>query len=134
MARSQTQRLHPVARAFLRGLLIVVPAAVTAWLVWTVFVWIDGLFRIPVPGLGLLTALVVISGLGFLTGNVLARFFLDLLEQLPGNQQEVIRLKFQNGLSYREISGITGLSVSNVGVLIHYGLKAIRQKVCRAPV
>lgn len=57
---------------------------------------------------------------------------LDLLEQLPDNQQEVIRLKFQNGMSYREISGITGLSVSNVGVLIHYGLKALRSKVCRA--
>ena len=56
---------------------------------------------------------------------------LDLLDQLPENQQEVIRLKFQGGLSYREISGVTGLSVSNVGVLLHYGLKALRAKVCR---
>jgi len=86
--RPPTPRLHPVARAFLRGLLIVVPAAVTAWLVWTVFVWIDGLFDfeawigVRVPGLGLLAALTLISGLGFLAGNVLARFFLDLLEQL----------------------------------------------------
>lgn len=84
----QTSRLHPIARAFLRGLLIVVPAAVTVWLVWTVFVWIDGLFDfeawfdIKAPGLGLLAALVLISGLGFLAGNVLARFFLDLFEQL----------------------------------------------------
>lgn len=81
-SRPKPQRLHPVTRAFLRGLLIVVPAAVTVWLVWTVFVWIDGLFDFAVPGLGLLTALVVISALGFLAGNVLARFFLDLFEQL----------------------------------------------------
>lgn len=56
----------------------------------------------------------------------------DMLDRLPANQQETIRLKFQNGLSYREISEVTGLSVSHVGVLIHNGLKALRGKLCRA--
>lgn len=55
---------------------------------------------------------------------------LQLLEQLPDNQQEVLRLKFQGGLRYREIAEVTGLSVSNVGFLIHRGLKALRQKMC----
>ena len=54
---------------------------------------------------------------------------LRLLETIPGDQQEVIRLKFQNGFSYREISGVTGLSVSNVGFLMHTGLKTLRQRV-----
>ena len=54
---------------------------------------------------------------------------LSLLETLPENQQEVIRLKFQHGFSYREISGITKLSVSNVGFLIHTGLKTIRHQL-----
>jgi RNA polymerase sigma-70 factor (ECF subfamily) len=54
---------------------------------------------------------------------------LGLMERLPANQQEVIRLKFQGGLSYREISRITGLTVSHVGVLIHTGLKNIRVKL-----
>lgn len=57
---------------------------------------------------------------------------LHLLEHLPENQQEVIRLKFQNGLSYREISGITGLSVTNVGFLLHTGLKTLRRKMTPA--
>ena len=57
---------------------------------------------------------------------------LDLVDSLPDNQQEVIRLKFQNGLSYKEISGVTGLSVSNVGFLLHVGLKAIRRQLCPA--
>lgn len=48
---------------------------------------------------------------------------------LPDRQQEVIRLKFQNGLSYREISRVTELSVSNVGFLIHTGLKTLREKL-----
>ena len=54
---------------------------------------------------------------------------MQLLEKLPPNQQEVIRLKFQNDMSYREISQVTELSVSNVGFLIHTGLKTIRQKL-----
>lgn len=54
---------------------------------------------------------------------------LRALDTIPENQQEVIRLKFQNGFSYREISGVTGLSVSNVGFLIHTGLKSIRQRI-----
>jgi len=49
------------------------------------------------------------------------------LERLPANQQEVIRLKFGQGLSYKEISKITGLSVSNVGFLLHMGLKRLRK-------
>jgi RNA polymerase sigma-70 factor (ECF subfamily) len=56
---------------------------------------------------------------------------LDLLDALPANQREVIRLKFQNGFSYREISRISGHSVSNVGFLIHVGLKTLRQRVAR---
>lgn len=51
------------------------------------------------------------------------------LEGLPSNQREVIRLKFQNGFSYREISRISGHSVSNVGFLIHTGLKTIRRRL-----
>jgi len=58
---------------------------------------------------------------------------LQLLGTLSKNQQEVVRLKFQNGLSYQEISDITSLSVSNVGVLIHTALKTLRQKMQPVP-
>jgi RNA polymerase sigma-70 factor (ECF subfamily) len=53
---------------------------------------------------------------------------LRLIDQLPANQQEVIRLKFQNGFSYKEISRITALSVSNVGVLIHHAVARLRSE------
>ena len=53
---------------------------------------------------------------------------LAAISRLPENQQEVIRLKFQSGLSYREIAGVTGLSVTNVGYLLHVGLKAVREQ------
>jgi RNA polymerase sigma factor (sigma-70 family) len=54
---------------------------------------------------------------------------LGILETLPANQQEVIRLKFQNDLTYREISQVTELSVSNVGFLLHTGLQTVRRKL-----
>ncbi|MEQ2010038.1 MAG: sigma-70 family RNA polymerase sigma factor [Limisphaerales bacterium] len=56
---------------------------------------------------------------------------LRLLGALPENQREVVRLKFQVGLSYAEISRITGHSVSNVGFLLHTALKTLRQQMQR---
>lgn len=55
-----------------------------------------------------------------------ANSLLRLLEALPPNQREVIRLKFQHDLSYKEIAAVTELSVTNVGFLLHTGLKKIR--------
>ncbi|MAG55317.1 MAG: RNA polymerase subunit sigma-24 [Planctomycetes bacterium] len=55
------------------------------------------------------------------------------LGHLPEKEQEVIRLKFQGGLTYREISEITGHSVTNVGFLIHHGLRALKERVAGTP-
>ena len=51
---------------------------------------------------------------------------LRLIDQLPPNQQEVVRLKFQNGFSYKEIARITEHSVTNVGFLIHTAVARLR--------
>ena len=59
---------------------------------------------------------------------------LRLLARLPKNQQEVVRLKFQYGLRYQEISKITNLTVSNVGFLIHTAIKTIRQQLKTKPI
>ncbi|NND98489.1 MAG: sigma-70 family RNA polymerase sigma factor [Pirellulaceae bacterium] len=53
----------------------------------------------------------------------------SLISRLPARQQEVIRLKVQGGLSYREISELTGLSVSNVGYLLSTGLQSVRSRL-----
>ncbi|WP_166826176.1 RNA polymerase sigma factor [Thalassoroseus pseudoceratinae] len=58
-----------------------------------------------------------------------AQQLLDCLHALPVNQQEVVRLKFHSGLSYREIGQVTGLSVSNVGFLIHQALTTLRKQL-----
>ncbi len=51
------------------------------------------------------------------------------LEDLPAKQREVVRLKFQNGFSYKEIAEVMELSVSNVGFLIHTAIKNLRERL-----
>ena len=58
-----------------------------------------------------------------------ARLVRAALDVLPAAQQEVLRLRFQEELSYKEISAITNLSVSNVGFLIHTAVRAIRKQM-----
>ncbi|CAN5717050.1 sigma-70 family RNA polymerase sigma factor [soil metagenome] len=58
---------------------------------------------------------------------------LKMLDLLPDHQKEVIRLRFQNGFSYKEISRITGHSVSNVGYLMHAGMKTLRGRLLSDP-
>lgn len=53
---------------------------------------------------------------------------LALIGKLPPNQQEVVRLKFQSGFSYKEIARITELSVTNVGFLIHTAVAKLRSE------
>ena len=53
---------------------------------------------------------------------------LALIDRLPPNQQEVIRLKFQNGFSYKEIARITDHSIGNVGFLIHTAVARLRRE------
>lgn len=54
---------------------------------------------------------------------------LRVLNRLPEKQREVLRLKFQHGLSYKEIGRITDESVGNVGWLVHVGLKRLREEL-----
>jgi RNA polymerase sigma factor (sigma-70 family) len=58
---------------------------------------------------------------------------LKLLDRLTPNQREVIRLKFQNDLSYQEIAALTQLSVTNVGFILHTGLKKLREIIRSEP-
>ena len=58
----------------------------------------------------------------------------EKIHGLPPKQREVLALKLQEEKSYKEISAITGLTVSNVGYLIHHGLKGLAGELRRAGV
>lgn len=53
----------------------------------------------------------------------------EILAYLPANQQEAVRLKFQEQMSYRDIGEVMTLNANHVGVLLHKALKAIRQQL-----
>jgi RNA polymerase sigma-70 factor (ECF subfamily) len=55
----------------------------------------------------------------------------ELVEKLRPNQREVIRLKFMHDCSYQEIADITGLSVGNVGFIMHMAIKKLRDLLNR---
>lgn len=54
------------------------------------------------------------------------------LEGLDARSRELIMLKFYDGLSYKEISARTGLSVGHVGYLLHHALKRLTADLVRA--
>jgi len=56
----------------------------------------------------------------------MAREALACVSRLPESQRDVILLRYQQSLSYKEISEITGLSIGNVGFLLHTALKRLR--------
>ena len=53
------------------------------------------------------------------------------LESLDDRSRELIRLKFNEDLSYKEISACTGLTVGHVGYLLHHALKAVADELAR---
>jgi len=53
------------------------------------------------------------------------------LAALDERSREVVRLKFDEDLSYKEISERTGLTVSHVGYLLHHALKTIAVELAR---
>jgi RNA polymerase sigma factor (sigma-70 family) len=53
------------------------------------------------------------------------------LEALDERSRELVRLKFNDGLSYKEISARTGLTVGHVGYLLHHALKAVASELAK---
>lgn len=51
-----------------------------------------------------------------------------LVAELPRQQRELIRLKFEAGLSYKEMAEALKTSVSTVGVQLHDAIKTLRRQ------
>ena len=60
------------------------------------------------------------------------RHIQELIEQLPENQRQVIRLRGIEDCSYEDIEQITGLSSSNIRTLLSRARKLIREKLEKA--
>jgi uncharacterized membrane protein len=67
---------------FLRGLVVVAPLAVTAYVCWVLFTKIDSWLGLPVPGVGFALTLVLITLVGFLASNLFTRSVISSVDQL----------------------------------------------------
>jgi uncharacterized membrane protein len=65
---------------FLRGLIIVVPIALTLYLLYEAFMRIDRLLNLPTPGAGFAITIAAIIAIGALASNFFVRKFLSLAE------------------------------------------------------
>jgi len=101
---------------FLRGLLFLVPVALTLYILVVSIQWLDGLIPVAIPGLGLLIILVGITLFGYLGSTLLVKPFFDLMEEL------LIKVPFVN-LIYTSIKDLIGAFVGdkkkfNIAVII----------------
>jgi RNA polymerase sigma factor (sigma-70 family) len=53
------------------------------------------------------------------------------LETLDHRSRELVKLKFNDNLSYKEISACTGLTIGHVGYLLHHALKTIADELAK---
>ena len=53
------------------------------------------------------------------------------LEALDERSRELIRLKFNENLSYKEMAARMGLTVGNVGFLLHHAIKSVADELAK---
>ncbi len=53
------------------------------------------------------------------------------LKSLDARSRELLRLKFNDDLSYKEMSARTGLTIGHVGYLLHHALKNLASELAR---
>jgi uncharacterized membrane protein len=71
-----------LSQYFLRGLLFLVPLVVTLYVIYWVFVKIDRILSLPVPGMGFVVTIVFITLVGFGASNFLTRNLVHLVDRI----------------------------------------------------
>ncbi|MCS5490482.1 MULTISPECIES: DUF502 domain-containing protein [Algoriphagus] len=66
---------------FFRGLLFLTPLAVTGYVIYAIFVFLDGLIPVPFPGIGIAMVLALITFIGYLASLFFTKPFFDLFER-----------------------------------------------------
>jgi uncharacterized membrane protein len=67
---------------FLRGLVVVAPVGITAYICVVIFETIDGWLRLPIRGVGFAITIILITIIGFLASSLITRGLLSALDAL----------------------------------------------------
>ena len=84
-----------LVRYFLQGILFVGPISITAFIMYKMFMFVDGLIDIDIPGLGLLIVFSSITLMGALASTLFAKPLFDLLENLL-NHLPVVKVLYSS--------------------------------------
>lgn len=68
-------------RYFVRGCLVLVPLALTAWLIFVTLRFIDQLLALPIPGLGFVVTISIVTLVGVFTSNVIGKRVFQLVDR-----------------------------------------------------
>lgn len=128
---SQTSIAGRIRNYFLTGLVVAGPLAITVWLIWSIVTWVDGwvtpfippayrpesYLPWPVPGTGLIIALVVLTLLGFLTANLVGRTLVGWGESLLSRMPIVRPIYKTMKQIFEALFSKTGSSFRTVGLV-----------------
>jgi uncharacterized membrane protein len=82
-------------RYFLQGILFVAPISITAYIMYKMFTFVDGLIEIDIPGIGILIVFSSITILGALASTIFAKPLFDLMENLL-NHLPVVKVLYSS--------------------------------------
>lgn len=98
--------MRTLLKYFLRGAVILVPMAATAYVIYLLLTTIDGMLRLPVPGLGIVVTVGLVTLIGFLASN---EFFASLIVATDGMLKRVPLVR----LLYTSTRDLMGAFVGN---------------------
>ncbi|HAB50850.1 MAG: hypothetical protein A2315_01050 [Ignavibacteria bacterium RIFOXYB2_FULL_35_12] len=74
--------MKKLSKYFFEGLIVVIPVSITIYLLYIIFIQIDGLFKFKYPGIGFLITMVGILVIGFIASHFLTKGFIVLIHNL----------------------------------------------------
>ncbi|MFZ2198960.1 MAG: DUF502 domain-containing protein [Thermodesulfovibrionales bacterium] len=79
--------MKKLTRYFFEGLLFLVPIVVTIYVLYIVFIKIDGIFGFKIPGVGFIVTIITVTLFGFMASNLVTKRLIRVAEktlsQLP---------------------------------------------------
>ena len=91
---------------FLRGLLFLTPLAVTGYVIYAIFIFLDNLIPVSIPGIGILMVLGLITFVGYLASLFFTKSLFEWFER------GVFKIPFVN-LLYTSIKDLMGAFVGD---------------------
>ncbi|UCH45790.1 MAG: DUF502 domain-containing protein, partial [Nitrospiraceae bacterium] len=71
-----------LTRYFFEGLLVLIPVVATLYVIYVVFTKIDSIFKFSIPGMGFLVTILLITVVGFISSNFIAKKLVGLVDTI----------------------------------------------------